>query len=330
LNFRLTQITLAQIYPMKIMNNNREQTSFTIPLSSKAHEIADKKRQGISNTENAKKIYLNTLAVYAVKYYLDCMGFESNFLDVNSSNPWMLSLIDLADLDVTNIGKIECRPVLPDAEYLEIPTEVMSDRVAYVAVQFNQSLKEAEILGFTTQTLAKVPLSQLQSVDNLLDYLTAREQSAKVNIRQWLEGVITEGWLNVEEIFNPRELSFRCARNFSVTKCKKIDIGLHLNNESVVLIVKLKPKNQEITDIKNQNKGEIDIIVQVQPDTEKSVSLPPGLKLIVTDENGQEVDAAVSRLNDNWMDIELSAELNEEFSVDIILGESKVTQDFVV
>jgi hypothetical protein len=235
-----------------------------------------------------------------------------------------------ADLEVKNIGKIECRPVLPDAEYLEIPTEVRADRVAYVAVQFNQSLKEATILGFTTQTLVKVPLSQLQSVDNLLDYLTAKEQAAKVNIREWMKGVITEGWLNVEEIFDPRELTLRFARNFSITKGKKIDIGLHLNDESVVLIVKLNPKNQEITDIKNQNKGEIDIIVQVQPDTERSVSLPPGLKLVVTDENGQEVDAAVSRLNDNWMDIELSAELNEEFSVEIILGESKVTQDFVV
>lgn len=330
MNFRLTQITLAQIYPMKIMNNNREQTSFTIPLSSKAHEIADKKRQGISNTENAKKIYLNTLAVYAVKYYLDCMGFESNFLDVNSSNPWMLSLIDLADLDVTNIGKIECRPVLPDAEYLEIPTEVMSDRVAYVAVQFNQSLKEAEILGFTTQTLAKVPLNQLQSVDDLLDYLTAKEQSAKVNIRQWLEGLITEGWVSIEEIFNPRELALRCARNFSITRCKKVDIGLQFNGESVILIIKLNPKNKDIIDMKNQNHGEIDIIVQVQPDLEKSVCLPPGLKLAVIDEDEKQVDAVTSRQNDNWVEIELSAKLNEEFCVEIILGESKVTQEFVV
>ncbi|MBE9215403.1 DUF1822 family protein [Plectonema cf. radiosum LEGE 06105] len=312
------------------MNTNYEQTSFTIPLSMEAHEKANQRKKGISNTENAKKIYLNTLATYAVKYYLDCMGFETNCSDADKSNPWMLSLIDLADLEVKNVGKIECRPVLPDAEYLEIPSEVRSNRVAYVAVQFNQTLKEATILGFTTQTLAKVPLSQLESVDNLLDYLTTKEKAAKVNISQWLEGVFTEGWLNVEEIFNPRELSLRFVRNFSVTKCKKIDIGLHLNDESVVLVVKLNPKNQEITDIKNQNKGEIDIIVQVQADTERSVSLPPGLKLVVTDENGQEVDAAVSRLNDNWMDIELSAELNEEFSVEIILGESKVTEDFVV
>ncbi|PAX54585.1 DUF1822 family protein [Brunnivagina elsteri] len=312
------------------MNTNHEQTSFSIPLSIEAHAKANQRRQGISNSENGKKAYLNTLAVYAVNYYLDCMGFETKVSNADNSNPWMLSLIDLADLEVTNIGKIECRPVLPDAEYLEIPTEVRADRVAYVAVQFNQSLKEATILGFTTQTLAKVPLSQLQSVDNLLDYLTAKEQTAKVNIREWMKGVITEGWLNVEEIFNPRELTLRFARNFSITKGKKIDIGLQLNGASVALIVKLNPKNKEIIDVKNQNQDEIDIIVQVQPDLEKSVCLPPGLKLAVIDEDGKQVDAVTSRQNDNWVEIELSAKLNEEFCVEIILGESKVTQEFVV
>ena len=252
---------------------------------------------------------------------------EGNTLtSVNSDG----SLINLADLEVKNIGKIECRPVLPDAEYLEIPTEVRSNRVAYVAVQFNQSLKEAKILGFTTQTLAKVPLSQLESVDNLLDYLTAKEQAAKVNISKWLEGVFTAGWLNLEEIFNPRELSFRFARNFSITQCKKVDLGLRLNGTSVVLIIKLNSKNKDITHVKNQNRGEIDIIVQVHPDTERSISLPPGLKLVVTDENGQKVDAVISRQNDNWVEIELSAELNEEFGVGIILGESKVTDNFIV
>lgn len=170
---------------------NAKQTSFTIPLSSTAHEIADNRRQGISNTENAKKIYLNTLAVYAVKYYLDCMGFETNWQDADNSNPWMLSLIDVADLEVKNIGTIECRPVLPDAEYLEIPTEAIANRIGYVAVQFSQSLKSATILGFTTQPAAKVHLSQLQPVDKLLDYLTEKEQAAIVNLRHWIGKTIT-------------------------------------------------------------------------------------------------------------------------------------------
>jgi len=311
---------------MKIMNNNHEQISFTIPLSSIAHEIADKRRQGISNTENAKKIYLNTLAVYAVKYYLDCMGFESNFLDTNNSNPWMLSLIDLADLDVKNIGKIECRPVLPDAEYLEIPTEVMSDRVAYVAVQFNQSLKEAKILGFTTKQLAKIHLSQLQSVDDLLDYLTAKEAAARVNIREWMKGVFTEGWQSVEEIFNQRELSLRFARNFSIIKCKKVDIGLNLNGTSVTLVIKLNSLGED----KSENPEEVKIAVQIHPSPDISTCLPPGLKLVVIDEKGIEVDSVISRQNSHYMEIPLTAEFNENFRVELILGESKVTQEFVV
>jgi Protein of unknown function (DUF1822) len=308
------------------MNANHEQTSFTIPLSITAHEIADKLRQGISNTEKSKQIYLNTLAVYAVNNYLSCMGWETNWSSDDDNNPWMINLINLADLEVKNIGKIECRPVLPDAEYLEIPTEVRSDRIAYVAVQFNQSLKSATILGFTTQPLAKVHLSQLQSVDDLLDYLTAKEQAAKVNIRQWIEGVIAEGWQTVDSIFNPQELSLRFARNFCITRAKKFDIGLQLNGTSVALIVKLNEQSQE----KIKNQSEINIVVQVHP--LESTSLPPGLRLVVIDENGSQVDAVISRQKDNWLEIELVAEfeLDEKFSVEIILGESKVTQEFVV
>ncbi len=306
------------------MNTNHEQTSFIIPLSITAHEIADKLRQGISNNEKAKQIYLNTLAVYAVNYYLSCMGWETNWSGADESNPWMLSLIDLADLEVKNVGKIECRPVLPDAEYLEIPTEVMSDRIAYIAVQFNQSLKSATILGFTTQSLAKVHLSQLQSVDNLLDYLTAKEQAVKVNIRQWIEGVITEGWQTVESLFNPQELSLRFARNFCITRAKKFDIGLQVNGTSVALILKLKEQSQE----KLKSQSEINIVVQVHP--LESACLPPGLRLVVIDENGEQVDAVISRQKDNWLEIELAAELDEKFSVQIILGESKVTEEFVV
>lgn len=48
------------------------------------------------------------------------------------------------------------------------------------------------------------------------------------------------------------------------------------------------------------------------------------------DDKGVEVDSVISRQNDNWVEIELAAELNEKFQVEIILGESKVTQEFTV
>lgn len=316
------------------MNTNHERTSFTIPLSIEAHERANQSRQGISNTEDAKKIYLNTLAVYAVNYYLNCMGFKTNLSNIDNSNPWMLSLIDLADLDVNNIGTIECRPVLPDVEYLEIPTEVRADRVAYVAVQFNQSLREAKILGFTTQQLARVHLSKLQSVDNLLDYLTAKEAKkeikkvgARVNIREWMQEIFTEGWQSVEEVFSQRDLSLRFARNFSIMRCKKIDIGFDLNGTSIALVIKLvNPLEKD----KLQIPEEIKIVIQAHPSPGTGNYLPPGLKLVVIDEKGVEVDSIISRQNSNLVEIPLTAELDEIFQVEMILGESKVVQEFAV
>ncbi|MEH2066951.1 MAG: hypothetical protein V7K47_02055 [Nostoc sp.] len=52
--------------------------------------------------------------------------------------------------------------------------------------------------------------------------------------------------------------------------------------------------------------------------------------LSLDDENGEKVDAVISRQSDNLVEIALSAELNERFSVEIILDESKVTQEFLV
>ncbi|MBD2774986.1 DUF1822 family protein [Iningainema tapete] len=309
---------------------NAEQTSFKVPLSFEAHHQAEKRRQGISNTENAKKIYLNTLAVYAVNYYLDCMGFETNFSDADRSNPWMLSLIDVADLEVKNIGTIECRPVLPDAEYLEIPTEVSADRIGYVAVQLSESLKSATILGFT-KAAAKISLSYLQSVDDLLDYLTQKEQAVKVSLHQWIKGVITEGWQTIDELLNPQQIEWMGCRSFSITRGKKIDLGLELNGESVALIVTLAPENQSA--IKNQD--EVNILIQVSLPKEeyipgKNVYIPEKLKVAVIDDKGDEVLYTTSRQNDNWIEVEFSAQFGEKFSVDVILGESKVTQQFVV
>lgn len=313
------------------MNANAEQISFRVPLSFEAHDKADKRRQGILNNENARKIYLNILAVYAVDYYLHCMGFETNQEEEDNYNPWMQSLIDVADLKVKNIGKLECRPLLPQAEYLEIPPEVRTDRIGYVAVQLSESLKSATILGFTTQAAAKIPLSQLQSVDDLLDYLTDKEQAATVSLHQWIKGVITEGWQTIDELLHPQQIEWMGCRSFSITRGKKIDLGLELNGSSVALIVTLAAENQSA--IKNQD--EVNILIQVSLTKDEyipgeNVYISEGLKVAVIDDKGEEVLDTTSRQNDNWIEVEFSAHFGEKFNVDVILGESKVTQEFVV
>jgi Protein of unknown function (DUF1822) len=305
------------------MNASTNNDSFKVFLSYSAHDNAEKKSKEISNIEKARQAYLNYLAVYAVDYYLRCMGFKT-VKDEAIHNPWMLSFVNAANLEVKNIGTLECCPVLHNAEYFEIPAEVMSDRIGYIAVQLSESLKEANILGFTTQPLAKVYLNQLHSVDDLLEYFTQKEQTAIVNIHQWMEGIITVGWQTIDELFNPQELNYRFARNLCITRGKKIDLGLQFNGTSVALIVKLASENQE--EIKNQK--EIDIVVQVHPLS--GVYLPQGLDIIVIDAQGEPVLNTTSREKDNWVEVNFSAESGEKFSIDVCLNDSKVSQEFVV
>ena len=52
----------------------------------------------------------------------------------------MQSLTDIAGLVVKDCGKLECHPVLPNSDFCYIPAEVWSDRIGYIAVQFDQDL----------------------------------------------------------------------------------------------------------------------------------------------------------------------------------------------
>jgi Protein of unknown function (DUF1822) len=180
-------------------------TSFAIPLGLEAHSQANKLRESAPNQEYAKQVHLNFLAVYAVDYYLKFMSFETLSNRRDNINIWMQSLIDTATLEVKNIGKLECRPVLPNQTFLEIPEEVSFDRVGYIAVRFSDDLRQATILGFTNKATPFIPLHDLQSVDDLLDYLTDKE--VYVNFQDWLHGVVSNGWQNAREILAKRNNS---------------------------------------------------------------------------------------------------------------------------
>ncbi len=302
-----------------IMNQTTKAMTFTVPLSFEAHSIAQHCRQGQFLPRKAKQVYLNTLAVYAVDFYLRCLGFETDWNQSDSRNPLMLKFMDVADLEVKQLGKLECRPVLPGAEVCEIPPEVWEDRIGYLAVQLNQSLKEAKILGFTQTAAAEVPIRQLQSLEELLVYLSQIRQRSPVDLRQWFEGIIEAGWLAIEELITPQqvELAFSFRNAVNITRGKKIDLGMQLGGESVVLLVTLPPEADE----------EVDIVVQVYPMGQ--MYLPPGVQLIVSDESENQREAQ-SREADNLIQLEFSAESGERFNVTVALEEARVTQEFVI
>ncbi|MEL6462107.1 MAG: DUF1822 family protein [Cyanobacteria bacterium J06641_2] len=304
------------------MNSTTQKLSFTVNLSFEAHSIAQELVSEISNKTKRQQIYLNSLAVFAVNHYLLCMGFETDYLEGDSRNPLAVQLMNVADLIVKDIGKLECIPILAETEVVEISPEVWEDRVGYIFVELNDSLKEAKIIGFTPKAAAEINLDKIDSLEDFLVYLTELEEvettSDVINFRQWLDGVIDTSWHKLDELLKPQQLGLAFKNEVSITRGQKIDLGMHLDKISVALVMKIMSENES---------EEVDILTQVYPMGE--MALPEGIKLIVGDERGVGLEV-VSRQDDNWIQSEFSAESGERFNITVVYGDSEVKKEFEV
>lgn len=318
------------------MSHTIEPLTFTVTLALSAHSKAKQFARHQSNHQKAKQVYYNTLAVYAVNFYLQCLGFETELEKSDSWNPVMQSLMDVADLSVKNHGKLECRPVLLDSQVCHFPAEVWEERIGYVVVQLNESLMEATLLGFVEKVETKeLLLSQVRSLEDLPKYLRDNQpMSMPVYLKQWFDSIFATPWQTVEallltEAANPA-FSTRSTEHqendtlhsaISLSAGKLIDLGMQLANHRVVLLVTLAAKADE----------EVDIRLRVCPTGEQRY-LPPGLQLIVLDEAGATCPElqVQARSDDNWIQLEFSGEPGERFSVKLANGDVSITEDFVI
>ena len=127
--------------------------------------------------------------------------------------------VNVADLEVKGIGRLECRPLRADEQTCYIPPEVWSERIGYVVVQLDELFREATVLGFAqTAAFEQLPITQLQPLEDLLAHLNQLMQSPAVstsvaegitlvNLSQWLKNVFDTGWQTVEALFGSAEAS---------------------------------------------------------------------------------------------------------------------------
>lgn len=304
-----------------ILTPEIERWTFTVPLALEAHAQAEQFRRYQSDARKAKQVYLNTLAVYATNVYLQCRGFET---DLKQSASWdcimqMLMEIDVADLLVKERGKLECRPVLPDAEMMYVPAEVWDDRIGYVAVQLNESLREATVLGFVDRVKRlNVPLHQLRSLAQLPEYLNRLKPRPLVNLSQWLEGVLESGWQAIDSLLEERvpALAYSFRNTVDIRRCKLIELT---PSQSVLAIVSLTQASDR----------EIEISVEVFPSPGQTY-LPSNLELTILDENGETLLNAHTKSENQSIQLEFSGEPGDCFSVKVVLGDISASEHFVM
>ncbi|NET32045.1 MAG: DUF1822 family protein [Cyanothece sp. SIO1E1] len=271
------------------MNQITQPLTFPVPLTSEAHTIAQDYSNGQSNPQRAKQIYLNTLAIYAVDFYLRCLGFEPDWPASDSRNPLMLKLTDVADLEIKQLGKLECRALLPTAQMYEVPSDAWNDRIGYVAVQLDQSLKQATLVGFTpdiAQHQGMLPICGLRSLAEFLQHLNHLKQPEPlrpINLSQWFQNTFDAGWQMLETLYKPTHpkpaLGFRGAKRVSGARCvtgvKPIDLGSQFADYPMDLTITLTQKSEHRTRLETK------IVPRL------GEHLPEGLKLTVIDHSGQ-------------------------------------------
>ena len=309
---------------------------FKVPIGIAAHNQARQFSLYQANPEKAKQVYLNTLTVWSVKTYLNSLGWQASLETSDSWNPMLQSLMDVADLDIPNCGKLECRGMTLENGWVDIPVEVWSERIGYIIAELNPSLKEAKLLGFVARlNRGKVFLPQLQSLEELPAYLAHRRQQLilpkPIHLSKWLEGIFELSWQQLNQSFLPPvAFSFRSSyqlsvarenslsNDASVTRVKLIELDSISNSSQIALIL----------NIRDRQEAEIEISVKVCP-TYICTHLPHGLEVMILDEEEKPVMQAQAKKTES-IEFRFSGEREEKFSIKASLNNFSKVETFVI
>ncbi|HSF75519.1 MAG TPA: DUF1822 family protein [Microcoleus sp.] len=157
------------------MVNRMDTYLLQIPLEQTARNFALQFASEQANPQKGKRVYFNTLAVWAVNYFLEWMEMETDIDSGDSWNPAMRAVWDVGDLVLPGIGKIECCPVQLGESAISLP-EVRENRIAYIVVQFAEPFDKVKLLGFIPavdiqEETKEISLTNLKPVEELWDYL---------------------------------------------------------------------------------------------------------------------------------------------------------------
>lgn len=311
------------MYSPSLIMPNAPAQPMTIPLTVVHHRTAEAFSQQHSDAQKAIQVYLNTLSVQAVHDYLAWLDIPTRLEDSQSWNPALQVLIDAADLWVEHSGRLECRPMLIDADICRVPPQVWSTepsiehRIGYVVVRLNSELTEAELLGFVPQVETEwLSLEKLQSIDDLPNYLyqltAASSQMSLTRLSDWFHTVTDTSWKTLELLLEDWQpaFSFRTPQVLSVEpsdsgiKRGKLLAFPDCAEAQVLLLLEVTPVGTEYQ-----------IKLELCP-IGKEVYLPRSLHLSVHDAAGDTVLQAESRESEG-LEFQFSGELGERFSVKV-------------
>ncbi len=325
-------------------NLNLENRAICLPITREIRDIAGQFATNQPTQEKAEQVRLNTIAVSVVNNYLSMLSVATDLTGSDSWNPVMQLCENVADLNLIEVGKLECRPIKSSDSSCHVPLEVWDLRIGYIVVQIDDDYRKATILGFTPKVASEeLAIAELDVPEALLDCIhtspvtIGSSSQSLTNLGQWLNEVFETGWQTVENLLNPEQLTpaygFRNSgsqddseensTDSSVTRAKLVDLNVQLSDHSVVLLVKLTPE-----DSTSEENKTIGVTLQVLPQNDQAY-LPAGLELKVLEASSQAVFMETqARSRDNFVQLQFSGQPEEQFQVQISLDGIDFSEQF--
>ncbi|PSB01185.1 DUF1822 family protein [Merismopedia glauca] len=339
------------------VKNNPKFHQLPLPIVSAAIADAEAIASELSNPAQAELAKRNVLAVWAVKSYLEMLGYETDLTTSLCRDPVaLLAGIYIADLSVKGLGTIECLAIDPEASHIAIPDTEGEDRSAYLLMEVEAGENYgANLLGFwktlpqerSLNALA-ISNSHLEAPEELIEYFCYiqmdRKKASVINktpaisrLSDWIRGRFEEGWGAIEEVIDANfgrgaiarryglargSSSKKPSSSYAIGRAKVYDFGLRLDRQAVALVIEFNPAVNR----------QVDVRVRVCPMGD-SEYLPPHLKLKVTlnpDSAESESEEVISRDRDNWIQLELDETLGNKFRVEVSLGDAIISEDFEI
>ena len=130
---------------MNSANPETEDFAISLPITTEIRQIAAQFADRQPTPVKAEQVRLNTIAVSVTNNYLNMLDVATDLASSDSWNPVMQVCENVADLELTEIGKLECRPIVSSDTTCQIPLEVWDLRIGYVVVRIEEDLKSAAI-----------------------------------------------------------------------------------------------------------------------------------------------------------------------------------------
>lgn len=228
---------------------NAKDITISIPISQGERRTAQQFAYEQPTPEKAVKVYMNTLAVLAVRKYLEILDIPTELEASYSWNPVGRLCSDVADLKVTEIGHLECRPIEQGERTCYIPPDTWSNRIGYVVVLLDKTCLEATVLGFVpTVSQQLLTIEQLQPLEALLIRLHQKETKL-VRLSQWFDNIFEAGWQTFAELLDNKNTNPALA--FRTLSVRGVDLDnsktLRQMVEQLYVSLNSTPENEDST-----------------------------------------------------------------------------------